>query len=120
MSDDPFDPMVLLAKAMERLADSIDHLAVASQAISPGGPTASAHHPPPIVGAPSGPPGGQPQKTSQEKKAAKVFVVCKNNGWDIADIGARVLGRPVSGNSKQWSEGDLNAVLDAFKEWGVG
>jgi len=120
------DSRVILANAIDHLADSIDHLAVTSQAlsISPGGaqaPTVPASPPAPPSGPPVAPPGapsnGDDTKTKMGKK---VFAICKQNNWDIADIGQRATGRDLGGDSRQWSQSDLAAVLDALKDWGFG
>ena len=126
MTTDP-DSRVILANAIDRLADSLDHLAVASQAltITPGGPQ-SAVLPQPSgapIGPPAGPPGGndRPAKTRQEKMAAKVYALCKTQNWDMADAMARATGRgDLGADSRQLSEADLAAVLDGFKQWNVG
>ena len=106
---------LILAREIGRLADSIDHLAVASQAVrlpasSPAGPPAGTN-PPPGPPAATGP-------SVEEKMGKKVFAICKQNGWDIGDIGERVTGRKIGSDSRTWSKPDLSAVLDQMKDWG--
>jgi hypothetical protein len=50
--------------------------------------------------------------------SGKVFAICKAQGWDIADIGTRVMQRPMMADSRNWTVEELGAVLDAMKEWG--
>ena len=113
MSDS--DAILILAREIGRLADAIDHHAVASQAL---------RVPPQAPAGPSGPPqpsSGPPAASGpsvEEKMGKKVFAICRTNGWEIGDIGERVTGRPIGADSRKWSKADLSAVLDAMKEWG--
>ena len=49
----------------------------------------------------------------------KVFAICKQQNWDIADVGLRATGRDIGGDSRTWSQADLTKVLDTMKE-GLG
>jgi hypothetical protein len=115
--------MMVMAREIANLADSINHLAVASQALRtpPGAsiPPSTAAAPLPPVAGQSGPPGGGGASvTTQEKMSKKVFAICAQNGWEIGDIGQRVTGRDIGRDSRKWSVADLGAVLDQMKEWG--
>ena len=102
--------------ALNRVAAALERLSV-----SPGGAPLSA--PPLTSGSPSGaapPPPGGVSNDSQIKRGKKIYAICRQNEWDIADIGQRVVGHAVNPNSQKWAEADQIAVLDAFKEWGVG
>lgn len=118
------DSRVILANSIDLLAQAIDRLAEAQQVSPQGAPPSGPGHPP---ATPSGPPGapvggngGKPEKTRQEKMAAKVYALCKQNNWDMADAMARATGRDMGADSRVLSEADLGAVLDGFAQWGVG
>ena len=103
--------------ALNRIAAALERLSV-----SPGGAPLSA--PPLTSGSPSGaappPPGGQSDDT-KTKMGKKVFAICKQQNWDIADVGLRATGRDIGGDSRTWSQADLTKVLDTMKkDWGVG
>ncbi len=113
----PSPDAVAVGIGLNRVAKAIDRLAVAlsaAPAIPPGGV-----HPPPHPPIAGGPPGG-PSNETQVKRGKKIYAICKQNEWDIPDIGQRVTGHTVDPNSQKWSEADQVAVLDAFKQWGVG
>jgi hypothetical protein len=130
--DDDFAPLPdrglenavkVLAAQLGNLADSINHLAVASQAARtpPGAakPPAGPPGPPMPTAGQGGPPAGvSGEKTTQQKMGAKVYAICKQNNWDIADVGQRATGRPIGADSRRWTVEELGAVLDAMKEWG--
>jgi hypothetical protein len=107
------DSRVILANSIDLLAQAIDRLADAR--------TAAPGQPGPPSGPPSAPPAGNGrEKTTQEKMAAKVYALCKQNNWDMADAMTRATGRDMGADSRKLSEADLGAVLDGFKGWGVG
>lgn len=109
----PSDYVLKLANAIDRLA------AVLERQSSPGAPQTPAQSQPP--GTPTGPPAGAPGgNETQIKRGKKIYAICRQNEWDIADIGQRVTGRQLNPNSQKWADADQIAVLDAFKEWGVG
>jgi hypothetical protein len=112
----PNDYVLKLANAIDRLASVLERLS-----ISPGAPQTPAQASPsgPPPGPPAAAPGG-PVNDTQIKRGKKIYAICRQNEWDIADIGQRVTNHPVNAHSQKWAEADQIAVLDAFKEWGVG
>ena len=108
-----------LAEAIHDLAASIERLSISLQSapVAPTPPSAGPGGPPP-PGGPTQPPGGSGGTDRQVKMGKKVFAICAQNGWDIADVGGRALGRPIGGDSRKWSMDELTQVLDTFKEWG--
>lgn len=102
----PSPDATAIAIALNRIATALERLSV-----SPGG----APSPPP--GTPNGAPSGDDPRIKMSKK---VFAICKQNSWEIGDIGQRVTGRNIGADSRKWSMDDLKSVLDAMKEWGVG
>jgi hypothetical protein len=117
------------AAAISTLAESIDHLAAASQALrlpgpAKGPPSGGVSSPSPTYpGTPAGggPPPADPEEEIRIKMSKKVYWACKNNNWDIAAVGQQILERPVGADSRKWSKADLSHVLDYMKdEWNVG
>ena len=106
----PSPDATAISIALNRIATALERLSV-----SPGGAP-----PVPPIGAPAAPPGGPAGDSAQVKRGKKIYAICRQNEWDIADIGQRVTGRAVNPNSQKWAEADQITVLDAFKEWGVG
>ena len=112
----PSPDATAIAMALNRIAKAIEGLSV-----SPGGA-------PPPTGAPSAPPGGQSNgDDTQIRRGKKIYAICASQSggkptgeWEIGAIGQRVTGHPVNPNSQKWSEADQVAVLDAFKQWGIG
>ena len=108
----PSPDATAISIALNRIAAALERLSV-----SPGGAPASA---PPPIAAPSAPPGGPTGgKTTQQKRGGLIWGKCKDNNWDVADIGQRVCGRVMPADSRTWPDADQIAVLEAMKEWGV-
>lgn len=108
-----FDDHPLLP-VLTRIANALD--AMKAPSAPPGAPQRPAG-PPTSNG---GPPPAHKGSGDTEKMSKKVFAICKNQGWDIADVGQQLAGHYVGADSRKWSAADLMAVLDGFKEWGVG
>ena len=110
----PSDYVLKLANAIDRLASVLERL----PSSSPGGALPPVPSPGPQ--SPGAPPGGSIDET-QVKMSKKVFALCKQNNWDIAEVGQIATGRALGEDSRKWSKADLATVLDVMKtKWGVG
>jgi hypothetical protein len=107
------DPLV---NVLTRIAVALEKLSAAPQnAPAPLGPPPASSVPPNGYGGPPARSGPDPVKMGK-----KVYAICRAQGWDVQDIGQRILSRSVVPNSQKWSVDDLTKVLDTLKEWGVG
>ena len=111
MTDEIANAILVLAASLDRVAEAL----TANTATPRSGPGAAPGGPPAPQGAPA-----SNGDSAQVKRGKKIYAICRNNDWDIADIGQRVTNHAMAPNSQKWSEADQIAVLDAFSEWGVG
>lgn len=114
--------VLALAAEIGRLADSMDGLAAASQAMqvarqAPVAPNPSGPAMPPVGGTTAPPAAGGER---EKKMGSKVYAICTQNGWDLQAVGETITGHPMAKDSRKWSFADLGKVLDQFAEWGFG